>query len=179
MAQAPAARRYARALFDLARDEGRVDAIQADLTEIARLFERREEYAAMLSPYDITSSNREKAWRALLDGKADALTLRFILFLIAKGRITILEDIVGAFKTMYFEAKGFVAAQVISAHPLPDTQVNAIVGHFEKRIGKTIKAVRELDPSLLGGFQVRFGDVVHDYSINHQLERLHRRLVTA
>ncbi len=179
MARAPAARRYAKALFELAREQGKLEAVYADLGELSKLLERRGDYMSLLSPYEQSAENRARVWRAILEGKADPLVLRFVLFLVHKNRAQGLGDIIGHFNARYHESAGILAAHIISAHPLSDQQVAAIAERFGKRLGKKIKPSLEIRPSLLGGFQVKIGDVVYDYSIDHQLNILHRKLVTA
>jgi F-type H+-transporting ATPase subunit delta len=68
---------------------------------------------------------------------------------------------------------------VLAAQPLTEEQMRALSERFAQRLGRKIKATQKRDPSLLGGFLVRVGDVVYDYSVSHQLEQLHHKMVTA
>jgi len=180
MANAQVAKRYARALFELAREQGRLDAVYADLLNIAALFaERREQIQSLIEPYGMTPDNRKKLWRAALNGKAEPIVLRFIEFIIDKGRNPLLVDIIEAFTRLYNEEKNILAVEIRAAHVLEQRQVEAITQRLAQRFGKKIQEKVKVDPSLIGGFQVRVGDVVYDYSINHQLDTLHRILVTA
>lgn len=179
MARSPAARRYARALFDLAVEQGRTDAVAADLAALARLAERRADFDALVGPYTVTQDQRRALWRAILEGKADPLTLRFVLFLVHKNRTPLLPRIIRDYHALHLAARGIVAIDIVSARPLPDAQRQVIVARMEARLGRKVEAALSVDPALLGGFQVRAGDTVYDYSVNHQLEQLHRRLVTA
>jgi len=179
MARSPVARRYASALFDLAREQGRLEAVASDLAGLARLGEHRDDYEALVGSYAITQEQRRAIWRQMLEGKADPLTLRFVLFLVHKNRAPLLGPIIREFHALHLAARGIVAVEIVSARPLPDDQLKAVVARMEARLGKKMEATLTTDPSLLGGFQVRAGDVVYDYSVNHQLELLHRRLVSA
>lgn len=179
MPRSPAARRYARALFELAQEQGRQDAVAADLTALGRLAEQREDYAILTGPYAIDPEQRRSAWRAMLEGRADPLTLRFVLFLVHKNRASLLGQIIRDYHELHLAARGIVAIEIASARPLPDDQRRSVIAHIEARLGKKVEATLTTDASLLGGFQVRAGDEVYDYSVNHQLEQLHRRLVSA
>ena len=180
MANVQVAKRYARAVFELAREQGRLDAVYADLVEIAKLLaQRHEQIASLIEPYGMTPENRKKLWRAGLAGKAEPLVLRFIEFLIDKGRNPFLPDIIKAFVRLYNTEKGILAVDIRAAHVLEQRQTDAITQRLAQRFNKKIQASVTVDPSLIGGFQVRVGDVVYDYSINHQLDTLHRRLITA
>ena len=179
MARSPAARRYARALFDLAQEQNRLDTVQADLAEIARLGAKREEFAALLERYELSPQNRKDTWNRILKDQADPLTLRFVHFLVDKRRGDILGEIIRAFEVLYNEAKGITTLEVLAAQPLTEEQMRALSERFAQRLGRKIKATQKRDPSLLGGFLVRVGDVVYDYSVSHQLEQLHHKMVTA
>jgi len=179
MARSPAARRYARALFDLANEQGHLDTVYADLAEIARLGAQREQFAALLERFQLTAQNRKYVWNQILKDQADPLTLRFVHFLVDKRRGDILGEIIRAFEVLYNEAKGITTLEVLAARPLTEEQMQALSARFATRLGRKIKATQKTDAALLGGFQVRVGDVVYDYSVNHQLELLHRKMVTA
>ena len=180
MANVQAAKRYARALFELAREQGRLDAVHADLMAIADVIGgRREQIMALIEPYGMTPENRKKLWRAVLGDKSEPLVLRFIEFIIDKGRNPALADMIEAFTRLYNEAKNILAVEIRAAHELEPRQVDAITQRLTQRFGKKIDATVKVDHSLIGGFQVRVGDVVYDYSINHQLDTLHRILITA
>ena len=179
MARSPAARRYARALFDLAVEKGCLDNVQADLANIALLGAKREQYAALLERFELSAQNRKDVWNQILKDQADPLTLRFVHFLVDKRRGDILGEIIRAFEVLYNEAKGITTLEVLAARPLTGEQLEALSARFAARLGRKIKATQKTDPALLGGFQVRVGDVVYDYSVSHQLEILHRKMVTA
>lgn len=179
MSRSPAARRYARALFELAQEQGRLDTVHADLWEIARLGAKRQEFTALLDPYELSAADRKGIWDQILKDKADPLTHRFVHFLVDKRRGGILGEIILAFELLYNEAKGITTLEIRAARPLTADQVKTLSDRFATKLGRQIKAVQKTDPSLLGGFQVRVGDVVYDYSVNHQLETLHRKLTTA
>jgi F-type H+-transporting ATPase subunit delta len=179
MARSPAARRYARALFELAQEQGRLDVVQADLKELARLGEKKADYSALLDRFEWSATDRKKVWSTLIEGRADPLTLRFVHFLVDKQRGTILGDIIRAFEVLYNEVKGIATLEVLAARPLAESQMRALSDRFAAKLGRTIKATQSTDSSLLGGFQVRAGDVVYDYSVSHQLEQLHRKMITA
>ena len=179
MTRSPTARRYARALFDLAQEQGRLDAVQADLAEIARLAGHRETYERLLQPYELSARDRKAIWDGILGGRADPLTHRFVHFLVDKRRGPLLGPIILEFQRLYLDTKGITAVEVRTARPLTEEQLQALANRLAARLDTKIKATQKADPALLGGFQVWVGDVVYDYSIHHQLELLHQKFVTA
>lgn len=179
MSRSPIARRYARALFDLAREQGRADAVAADLAALTRLGEHRDDYEALIGPYALKESDRANIWRAMLEGRSDPLTLRFVLFLVHKNRAALLGEIIREYDALHLESQGIQAISVTSAAPLTDAQADEIAARMGRKLGRSVRVKRSVDPSLLGGFVVRAGDTVHDYSVDHQLNRLHHRLISA
>ena len=168
MANVQAAKRYARALFETAREQHCLEAVHADLVQIATLIEEhRADIMVLIEPYGMTLEGRKKLWRAALQGKAQPLVLRFIEFIISKGRNPLLADIIEAFIRLYNDEKGILSVTIRAAHLLEPRQVEAITQRLAQRFGKKIEATTTVDRSLIGGFQVRVGDVVYDYSINH------------
>lgn len=179
MTRSPVALRYARAIFELAREQGRLDAVQADFAALTELGRDRETFLRVVSPYTLTAENRAKLWKAVLGDHSDPLTLRFLLFLVSKGRGMILGDVIHAFNDLCCEAQGIVPIEIVSAQKLSDEQLNAIVARFEQQLQKKLRATSQVNPSLLGGFQVRVRDTIYDYSVNNQLDRLQRSMTTA
>ena len=179
MAQSPASRRYARALFELAQEQGRLDVVHADLAELQALLQREPEIAALLERQELSTLQRKDLWSALLQGRADPLTQRFLHFLMEKRRGPLLGQIIRAFEGLYHETEGITTMDVVAARPLTEEQMQALSARFASKLGRKIKATQKTEASLLGGFQVRVGDVVYDYSVSNQLEQLYHKMVMA
>ncbi|MCZ7593281.1 MAG: ATP synthase F1 subunit delta [Kiritimatiellae bacterium] len=179
MKRSPVAIRYARAIFELAREQGQLEAVQTDFAGLSELRKDRETFYSIISPYVLTPDKRAQLWKAVFGDRTNPLTMRFLLFLASKGRGMILGDVIHAFNELCWEAQGIVPVEIVSAHKLSDDQLNAIVVRFEQQLEKKLRATVHVDPSLLGGFQVRVQDTIYDYSVNHQLDRLQRSMTTA
>ncbi|HEY8241497.1 MAG TPA: ATP synthase F1 subunit delta [Kiritimatiellia bacterium] len=178
MANTQVGKRYAKALFQLAQEQGRLDAIHTDLGELAKLLETSVEFKALTRPYAISVTHRKELYASALEGRVDPLILRFLQFIVEKGRAQHLAAMIDSFNQQFNAARNILAVRIVSAHPLEQRQVDEISVRLQARFHKEIKATAEVDPSLLGGFQVRVGDMVYDYSINHQLNQFHRMLIT-
>lgn len=177
MTRSPLTRRYARALFEVARAQNRLAAVEADAHALAALARDRNTFSRLLDPRAVR--HRGQVWDALLKGRIDPLTLRFVHFVLDKGRGALLGGMAEDFIDVCCEERGIQRVEIVSASPLADAQVSAIVDHFKARIQRTLQPSVRLDPALIGGFQVRVRDTIYDFSVNHQLERLHRSLLTA
>jgi F-type H+-transporting ATPase subunit delta len=179
MAQARAARRYARALFDLAVDRGELDGVREDLAGLRGLLAASPELVAFLADYLLPAERRQSTIRALFEGRAHPLLARFLLFLEDRKRMAVLPDLFDAFEQMYDERKGIARVTVVSARPLTAAQRAEIEARLQRKLGREIQMRETVNPALLGGLQIRVGDLVYDYSVETQLQRLHRRLLTA
>lgn len=174
-----AAKRYAKALFTLARDEGRLDEVYRDLQVIRLWLTESGSFERFAEDPTIPHNRRTAVLDELLKGKANEITHRFALFLSDKSRLDELGGVIGQFELMYDEMHNVRRVEITGAMPLEDDQVSAIGTRFGAILGKQVKATVSLDPLLLGGFKVRIGDTIHDYSIQAQLESLRQNLIKA
>ena len=88
------------------------------------------------------------------------------------GRLAVLPDAIAAFRAIAAAARGEVAANVTSAHPLTATQLKALAAKLKAREGKDVKINASVDPELLGGLVVRIGSIEIDSSIRTRLNSL-------
>jgi F-type H+-transporting ATPase subunit delta len=172
-----AAKRYAKALFSLARDEGRLENVYRDLQAIDLWLAESEAFSRFVGDPTIPLAQRNSLLEELLKGKADDLTCRFALFLSEKDRLDELESVVRNFELMYDDLQNVQRVRITSAMPLEDDQAAAIAARFGALLGKEIKSTTDVDPAMLGGFKVRVGDTIHDFSIQAQLEALRQNLI--
>lgn len=174
-----AAKRYARAVFELATQENRADAVCTDLLSIGALLTESEDLARFIGNVVIPTEKRAETLTALFGGKVDALTLRFLLFLESKRRLVALPGIIEHVGKLYDETLGVLNVEITSATQLEPGQFEAIGQKLEQKFNKKIKATAALDPKLLGGFIVQVGGTIYDYSIETQLQSLGKKLVSA
>ena len=175
MQVARSARRYAKALFRLALDQRRLDEVAADLAELRALAQTSEDFEKLLGNPVIPDDRRAELLRTLLEDRADPLTLRFVLYLVERGRIDQLPDAAAIFEGLAHEHQGVLKGRLESAAPLTRKQEEAIRERLGRRFGKTMLIETRVRPELLGGFRVRIGDTLHDFSLQTQLEMLRRQ----
>jgi F-type H+-transporting ATPase subunit delta len=179
MHASPVAYRYTQALMDAARAQGLVDAVQQDFLGLKELLASSPEFAAFVSDPTIPGDRREAALSSLLTGKVQALTLDFLRLLSVKRRLDLLPGILKSFQERVDIENGEVEMEILSAGPLSDSQVKSLCAKLEKRSGKTIRARVKVDATLLGGFRVRMGDVIEDFSLATKLETFKRNVINA
>ncbi len=177
MTHSKAARRYAKALFLLAVEQHKLDAVQTDLQSAAVLLEGSRELRAFLGNYLLAPAGRSQVLAELFErqGRAEPLLTRFVFLLEEKKRLALLPEIVSAFSEMYDRERGILRVRLTSAQPLAEDQVSRIVARLRQQHGKDIRPTLRVDAALLGGFVVQVGDQVRDLSLETQLQRLQRQ----
>ncbi|MGH7805116.1 MAG: ATP synthase F1 subunit delta [Candidatus Binatia bacterium] len=171
------AKRYARALFSLATDEGAgFEAIGDELARIAAVF-REGRLAQVLGSAAIDAKTRaELAETLVTTAGLSPLVGNFIRVLAANGRLGAVEAIEAEYRRLSDRRLGQVRAKVRSAKPLADADVRAIAEAFEKRTGRKVLPEVEIDADLLGGVVVEIQGRAYDGSTRRELERLRAAL---
>jgi F-type H+-transporting ATPase subunit delta len=175
--QSRAAKRYARALFSLAREEGNVASIRGELDDMARLLAANPDLQRRLfQPLHPVRERREVLRSVCEQGRGSRTIRNFFSYLIEKRRLVAFEAIHDEFNRLADEADGRVRAEVRSASPLRDEQRARLVDALARRTGKKIELIVQIDPSLIGGAIATVGGVVFDGSLRTQLLQLRSTL---
>jgi F-type H+-transporting ATPase subunit delta len=171
------AKRYARALYDLGREEGLEDKFLKDMEALVSILESSEDFRSMMeSPlYDITLKKR------VLKDVSSNITLtsfmeNFLNILLEKDRFTYLESILDSYSGIIDEASGRVRASVTSASPLEKDQLDRIAGTLSKVVKKEVDLDVTVDPALIGGLIAEVQGMVYDGSVKTQISRLKQSL---
>ena len=104
--------------------------------------------------------------------KLDPITANFLGVLAQNRRLAQLGDVIRAFNTLAARHRGEITAEVTSAHPLDDDQVDAIKQNLRTRMGRDIAVDLNVDPAILGGLVVKIGSQMIDGSIRTKLNTL-------
>ncbi len=171
------ARRYAKALFSLASERGRIEQWSKGLDTLEVAVATSPELRDVLANPVYTKEQR----RAIAAKLAAALSLdeepANLLYLLAeRNRLGYLDAIVDTFRALADEKLGRVRAKVISAVPLDNVAVNGIATKLAEATRAEVLLDRAVDPSLLGGVIAQVGSMVYDGSVRTQLEDLRRSL---
>lgn len=165
--------RYAAALFDLASESGLVTAVEGDLDKLGEAIAQNTDFAGLIRNPRVTREATAKAMDAIAELlNLSDLTKKFLGVLAHNRRLAKLPEIVRAFGAIAAAQRGEVAAQVTSAHPLTDAQLQTLTDKLKAREGKDIKLKTTVDPEILGGLIVRVGSRQIDSSIRTRLNSL-------
>lgn len=171
------ARRYAKALLLIGKDDGQAEAYKEELDGFSDLMEREKELErAICNPlYDV--EGRRKVLQAVIEKLKLSMVIRsFLIFLFDKGRIGFLGSINDFYKKLADELKGIARASLVSATVLSEDAINKIRSTLSKMTGKEVLLEVEQDASLIGGVVTRLGDLVLDGSIKTQLLNMRESL---
>jgi len=166
--------RYAKSLLDLAQQQGRLDAVKADIDGVISVLRANSELQAVLKNPLIGAAKKCNILSGIFAKKLDPVILAFFHILVNKGRSAILFDIAREFVREYNEAKGIVRATVTSAVPLSEASLSDLRDRIARQVRAEIVLSNPVDPALIGGFVVRVGDRQVDASIAGRLHRLEK-----
>jgi F-type H+-transporting ATPase subunit delta len=171
-----AARRYAEALFDLARREHAEDRWAAELEAVAGLLGDERVRTSLDSPA-IPFSEREAVLRTSLDGKVSPTVLNLTRLLAERSRLELIEPVAAQYRRLLNRQKGIVEAVVTSAQPLTPDESRSVRDRVTAMTGAQVDLREQVDASLIGGLTVQVGDRLLDASVRGRLERLRNQLI--
>jgi len=172
-----AARRYARAVFELAQQDGDIQRWEHRLARIRELFGDREVAAVLTNP-TIQTEQRE----SLITGSPHVLdqeATNLARLLIESGRVGDAGEIADDFERMADEAAGRVRATLTTAIDLEERDRDRVARELSKRLDKEVRLEVVVDPRILGGLKLQYGDRVVDASVATRLQQLRRRLAAS
>ena len=172
-----AAKRYARAVFELAQQEGHIDEWTRRLERVRTLF-ADPDVAAVLSNPTIASEQRDalisKPPRVLDDEGTNLARL-----LIESGRTGEVVEIDEEFQRLADVAAGRVRATATTAIELDAPERDRVARELSRRLDKEVRLTVVVDPRIIGGMKLQYGDRVVDASVATRLEQLRRRLAAS
>ena len=165
--------RYAQALFDLAKDNGQITEVDADLKSMKAMIADSADLRTLLASPAFDSDAKGKG----LAGVAEAagfhpLTRKFLAFLAAQRRAAALGAVITSFETLSAVHRGVVSATVTTAVPLSAAQAKGLAAALRQSLGKDPEIETRVDPAILGGLKVRVGSRLYDASLKSKLDSL-------
>lgn len=172
------ARRYARALFELAQEADRTDKVEQDLEGFVEgIHQVPEVWRSLTNPGFSRGERREVLDKMLPYFSLEATTGNFLRLLIDKGRVDHLDAIAREYRGLNDEHQKRVRARVRSAMTLGDADLARLEDLLQQVTGRTVLLEHEVDDGLIGGMVTEVGGLVFDGSLRTQLRRIKERLV--
>jgi F-type H+-transporting ATPase subunit delta len=171
------ARRYAKALLLIGKEDGKTETYREELAGFNELIEREKTLERAINNPLYNAAGRRKVLETVVDRLAlSAIMKSFLTLLFEKGRFVYLSSINDFYQKFADELKGIARASLVSATGLSSETVEKIRKTLSERTNKEIILEVEQDPSLIGGIVTRIGDLVLDGSIKTQLLNMRESL---
>jgi F-type H+-transporting ATPase subunit delta len=172
------ARVYAVALFEAAKDRGKLDAIRDQLTQFVDVLqENREMQVFLFSPYFSSAEKIEGLKKAVSDAEPELLN--FLQLLLEKGRMPVVYRIQRQYESLWNKENKRLGVTVTSAVELDPEVTKRIGEEIEEQTGNTVELTSRVDPDILGGLVLQVGNMVLDTSIRNRLEKLRKSVASA
>lgn len=171
------AKRYAEALFQVAKKQGTLAEVGADINEVAKVFANNAELVSLLAAPKLRASAKKEMVKTLFSNANEAV-VNTLQILIDKKRISDLAYVAKGFQALAAAAQGTAQATVYSTRPLTAEEQDQVSSSFGKLVGvEKLDITNEIDASLIGGVRVQIGNYIYDSTVASKLEGLKRTLV--
>jgi F-type H+-transporting ATPase subunit delta len=170
-------RRYAQALFDAAKEKGRLQEVHAELSDFAAAVRDVPELRNALRNPELDPGTKAELLDALISG-ADHLVRNFLRLTAEKGRIAGIEDIARELDRLLAAEERRLSVELTTALQLSDDDARGLVKQIEDASGRKVEVSRKVDPELIGGLILQIGSMRVDASVRGRIERLRRELVS-
>ncbi len=165
--------RYAQALFELAKDEGQLSPVEADLKSLKAMRAESADLRKLLASPAFDAETKGKGLAAVAEAAGFSDTTRKFLGLVAANRrANALPDMIASFERLAAAYRGAISAQVTTALPLTPAQSTALAAALRTALGKDPEIETRIDPAILGGLKVRVGSRLFDASLKSRLDSL-------
>jgi F-type H+-transporting ATPase subunit delta len=174
MAEIKVARRYAKSLMDLGREQGVLEGLYADMNLLLETVKSSKGLANMLRNPIINTYKKDAVLSELFGSRMNKVTLAFLKIITRKSREFYLVDIARSFISMYNESKGVRTAKVITAVQLDEDLRSQLREIVSSETGGKVEMTETIDKNILGGFILRWDDKQLDASVQKQLSDLRK-----
>jgi ATP synthase F1 delta subunit len=166
-----AATPYAEALYEAARDAGRLEGAHADFEAVVGALAGSRELGRVLFNPAFPSEAKRRILQKLAEG-ADPLVASTLDLLVANNRIELLPDVQEAFAERYRLDQRELAVELTTAIPIDDAQADGLRQRLEQGTGQSVTIRRRVDPAIVGGVVLRVRDLLVDASVRRRLDGL-------
>ncbi|MEP6945807.1 MAG: ATP synthase F1 subunit delta [Acidobacteriota bacterium] len=172
------ARRYSAALADIVLSTGEFETVKVELAGWSEMFAKSPDLRNVFANPAIASTNKVDLLESLLArSKPTKTTANFLRILLRNGRLSEIGHINDRFDSVLQERSGVVAAQIVTARELPDSERSGFQANLEKMTGKRVNISFAINKDIIGGVVTQIGSTVYDGSIRTKLETLREQLI--
>jgi F-type H+-transporting ATPase subunit delta len=170
------ARRYAAALFQLAREGGQEEQVSQEIAQFHTAYSSSELHGVLINPAFAVDSRKRILIQVANAQGLSVLATHFVSLLLERDRLGHLSGIVSSYQRLLNQAKGRIEATVTSASPIEPSHLERLLGTLRGISGKEVLLRQEIDPALIGGLLVELEGKVYDGTVSTQLEKMRQRI---
>jgi len=172
MNEAGLARRYAQALFDLAKERRVVDVIDDQYEDVLRILGDNRPLLEFLGTPRVSPEKKQALLRDVFSGRLEPALLEFLLLIRRRGRFGLVRMIAEEYHKLVMLDRNATGAVVTTAIAMTADERRDLTSVLQKRTGRSVELLERVDPSIIGGVVVQVGGHVYDDSIRHHLHQL-------
>jgi F-type H+-transporting ATPase subunit delta len=172
--EAVVAGRYAKAMYEIAAEEGRTIEIEDELRSLVIVLNDDVLIKQFIDSPNISEVEKWKVLAAGLEEQVSKPVLSLAKLIIERGRVEILPELLNSYIRITSDALGLANAIVYTTYPLSEQEKENVATEFGTLLNKKIRVINEIDSELLGGMKVRIGDTLYDGSLAGKLRRLEK-----
>lgn len=178
MSNSMVAKRYALALFQIAKETSALGVIEEELRVVKEVVQYNPDLKVVLSSSKLSKEEKKEIIKASFIS-VNVNVLNTLLILIDRHREDQIVDVANEFLELANNEMGIAEAKVYSTRELTDAEREGISSVFAKKVGKkSLKIENIVDSNLLGGIRLRIGNRIYDGSLRGKLDRLERKLLS-
>lgn len=172
MSQSIIAYRYAKALIDLANEQGVVNEVNTDMSFFEEVCEQNDEFTAVMASPIVRHEKKFGILRKIFENRVNKVTFSIFNVLTTKNRENLILPIAQEFQKLFNDQNGIQKVQVSSAEKLNEKQLSDLNKIVESAVNKKVILEERIDESLIGGYVLRVGDTQIDTSVKKKLNDL-------
>lgn len=167
---------YSEALFLLASEQGNADAVNAELAVLSEIFAANPDMIRILNAPTIDAEEKADFIDTVFKGRTSEITYNFIRLLTDKKRAAYLPAISDGFRGRVNDMKNIVEIKVTSASPLSGDMRSKLKAKLESSYNKTVILYEAVDPEIMGGIIISYGNTLLDGSVRTKLDTIRKQL---
>jgi len=178
MMQSVVAKRYAKAIFEIALEKGKTEQILEELQLVDESFASSSELRNWLINPAVGAEEKKAALARIFQDQSEPVQ-NLLFLLVDQDRTNLIHEIVNLYRAFHYEQKGMVEAVVTTAFPLSEEEEKQLIETFEQLTQKQLHIKKQVDSDLLGGVVVKIGDRIYDGSLRTKLQQFQKQLKSA
>jgi F-type H+-transporting ATPase subunit delta len=163
-------RTYAQAVFELAEQSQLVDVLKNDLDVLANLTAQSEEFETLMVSPSFHDEHKKQIVGAVFSGKLNELTINFLMVVIEHNRMKFLLQIIASYNELWEEYHGCHRVKVIVSKAMDKAETERLTRSIAAAINGRVMLEVIVNPSIIGGITIRYGDKLIDNSIRNKLQ---------